>query len=78
MFDAGRDLLNQVAKLEAAFKQRTIAPSETAVDAAVTLYRQIKEWSPETRKMIDALDHKVSGDLGDFLIAFDSILKTHP
>jgi len=78
MFDAGQDLMKQVANLEAVFKQCTIAPSETAVNAAVRLYRQIKEWHPETRKMIDAFDHRTSGDLGDFLIAMDRILKTHP
>jgi len=39
------------------------------------LHDDIKRWSGESRKLIDAIDEHMAGDLGDFLIEVDAALK---
>jgi len=56
--------------------QSHLSPDARAVKAATDLYLKIKSWPESVRQLIDSLDGKVSGDLGDFLIDMDRVLRT--
>jgi hypothetical protein len=71
----GRELMRQVAELNDMLHNQRTAPVQRLAAAAVKLHEQIKGWSGESRKLIDAIDEHVAGDLGDFLIEVDAALK---
>jgi hypothetical protein len=66
------ELLQRLAKGE----PHPMRPDVRIVEAAVDLWRRIKAWPEDTRKTFDAFDPKASGDLGDFLIAMDKVVRS--
>jgi hypothetical protein len=70
-----RGLMEDVDKLNQIAKERTRRPDERIIRAAIKLSEQIKSWDRQTRELIDALDKRVSGDVGDFLIEVDKAMK---
>lgn len=71
-------LMAEVDKLNQIAKDGARRPDEGIMRAAVKLSEQIKSWDPQTRKLIDALDKRVSAHLGDFLIEVAKAMKSRP
>lgn len=66
------ELINRIAKGE----PHPMRPEVRITNAAIDLWKHMKDWSNDTRKMIDAFDHRASGNLGDFLIAMDEVIRS--
>jgi len=71
----GRALMRQVDELNDIVRNRRTAPVQRLAAAAIKLHDQIKTWSGESRKLIDAIDERAAADLGDFVIEVDAALK---
>jgi len=73
-----RALMRQVADLNRVMNggQSQLSPDARAVKAATELYLKIKSWPESVRQLIDSLDARVSGDLGDFLIDMDRVVRS--
>ena len=74
-FAWARALMDDVEKLNQIARNGESRPEERIVRAAVKLSEQIKSWDRQTRELIDALDKRVSENLGDFLIEIDKSMK---